>query len=153
MWYPGRALTLRIHSQGLVSAAFISFSLLFSSRSFQHHRSPCPPINLRPTVMHKQQYQPQHLGFVKSFADELKLIFHIIPEVIRFRLVTFSGHKAPGMFYSLSVLIFETNTCNPFQGREKSVKFQPTIHRFLLFCFVQGSWKWPTSPQLLGSPP
>lgn len=73
----------------------------------------------------------RHLGFVKSFTDELKLIFHLILEVIRFKLVTFSGHKTPGMFYSLSVFISETNTCNPFQGQEASMKFPPTQRRIL----------------------
>lgn len=67
----------------------------------------------------------RHLGFVKSFTDELKLIFHLILEVIRCKLVTFSGHKTPGMFYSLSVFISETNTCNPFRGQETSMKFPP----------------------------
>lgn len=85
---------------------------------------PCPPANLG-------QHQPRHLGFVKSFTDELKLIFHLVLEVIRFKLVTFSGHKTPGMFYSLSVFISETHTCNPFQGQETSMKVPPTQRRLL----------------------
>lgn len=128
-------------------------STLFSSSRFFHlHGSPCPPMNWGHTALHEQPHQPQHLGLVKSFADELKLIFHLILEVIRFKLVTFSGHETPGMFYSLSVLIFETNTCNPFQGRETSMKFQPTLHRFFVSFlgpgipavawFIPATW-WP----------
>lgn len=139
-----------------VTPARTWFVLLLSffplSFLFHLHYSPCPPINLGQTVLHEQQHQPQHLGLVKSFADELKLIFHLILEVIRFKLVTFSGHKTPSMFYSLSVLIFETNTCNPFQGRETSMKFQPTLHRFLYLFLGQESQQQCGSFQLLGGP-
>lgn len=133
----GRALSLKLLMPPPARTQFVLFfsyfPLPFSSRFFHLHCSPCPRINLGQTVVHKQPYQPQHLGFVKSFADEFKLIFHLIPEAIRLKLVTFSGHKAPGMFYSLSVLIFETSTCKPFQGWETSLKFQPTMRRFCIF--------------------
>lgn len=121
-------------------AIFGPFALFLSlPDSSAPHSFPSPPINLVQAVVHEQPHQPQHLGFVKSFADELKLIFHLIPEVIWFKLVTFSGHKAPSMFYSLSVLIFETNTCNPFWGQETSMKFQPIMHRFLDLSLSQES--------------
>lgn len=86
-------------SQNSVCASF-----QFSPHLFPLPGPPTPivlpvfPFNPGQTVVRKLQYQLEHLGFIKSFADELKLIFHLIPQVIRSELVTFSGHKAPGMF-------------------------------------------------------
>lgn len=120
-------------------ALLLSFlPLLFSSRSLHPH---CLPSSHKPeqTALWAATSATRHLGFVKSFADELKLIFHLSFEVIRFKLVTFSGHKTPGMFYSLSVFISETNTCNPFQGRETSMKCHPTQPRFLYLSLDRGS--------------
>lgn len=122
--------------QNMVATSLSHFSLLSSSlqeSSISQSLFNGPPAahTHRASCSAQQQYR----GFLKSFAVELKPIFQMSFKVIRFKLVTFSEHKIPDMFYSLSVYIFEVNISNSFRSWEIAKKSQPIISRCFVVCF------------------
>lgn len=117
----------RIWSQLLFSLFF----LLFSLRAFYS-------ILLFSKLPHAQG-KLQYRAAIPCISEELctwaETRISDQSESHQIQAVTFSEHKTPDMFYSLSVLVFEANTYNSFWGQEITKKSQPIISRsFIIVC-------------------